>query len=108
MRNSVLQAGNWGSTCENLFMDRIDEWLDTPVFTPEPDEKWEERATSRYGALRLAANLMLRVDARLHMNPRTGPLNWARLSDALDKWAAREIESQARLESLVLPKRWRG
>jgi hypothetical protein len=91
-----------------MSMDTIDQWFETPVFVPEPDEIWEERATSRSSVLRLAANLMLRLDARLNIEARTARFRRNRLSEALDKWAEREIETQLRLESLVLPKRWRG
>lgn len=139
-------AGRIGpSACENVIVDRIDEWLETPMFEPDPDEKWEEMATSARAPLRLAAGLRLRMTARAARNgdhgapspaatpskpggppagadlrrgvaelpaPPAEPLEAAggglrtRLSKALDRWAAAEVDAGARLERLLLPKRW--
>jgi hypothetical protein len=148
-------------------VDRIDEWLETPMFEPDPDEKWEEMATSARAPLRLAAGLRLRMTARaakaaraardgdgrpnspasappkpggsptgaeLRRGAAPAPAPQAapapapqaepvgtreaeqvraaggglrtRLSGALDRWAAAEVEAGARLERLLLPKRW--
>ena len=46
---------------------KFDHWFETPMFEPEPDEKWEELATSRRAPMRLAASALLRFDAATSM-----------------------------------------
>lgn len=102
-------------------MDRIDEWLETPVFVPDPDEKWEELATSHHGPVRLAAAIRLRIGASV---PRAAGAAAtqdggardahaqegmrSRLGRVLDRWAAAEVEAGERLERVLLPERWRA
>jgi len=111
------------------------------MFEPDPDEKWEEMATSARAPLRLAAGLRLRMTAKAARRADHGPPSPAaapskpaenslgvdlrrgvpeaaepiataggglrtRLSRALDRWAAAEVEAGAKLERFLLPKRW--
>lgn len=110
---------------------KFDEWFETPVFESDSDERLEELATSRRGPLRLAANTFLRLNARAdQIRGRTGPAGGRRrdplpeqngaaggaspetlrrrFNAALDRWAEREAAGQARLERLILPKRWQA
>lgn len=83
----------------------FDEWYETPVFDTEPDERVEQLATSRRAPLRILAGLMLRLSRDPDLERPTVRERAGRL---LDRWAERELASQARLEDLMLPRRWRG
>jgi hypothetical protein len=81
----------------------FDDWYETPVFDTEPDERIEQLATSKRAPLRLFAGMML----RLSREP-GGPSLRQRTGRLLDRWAEREAASQARLEAMILPRRWRS
>ncbi len=88
----------------------FDDWYETPVFEAEPDERIEQLATSRRAPVRLLADAMIRLspDRPRSGHPDRTPASWReRAGRLLDRWADVEVASQARLESIVLPKRWR-
>lgn len=109
----------------------FDDWYETPVFEEEPDERLEQLATSKRAPLRLIGNTVLRLappptpddpvdesdgielepDFESYCIQRTAEpeRSWRRrAARLLDRWADAEIASQARLEAMVLPRRWRS
>lgn len=110
----------------------FDDWYDTPVFESEPDERLEQLAMSRRAPVRLVGNALLRLApapvetggaeaAGAEAAVDDGGPSWseletswpatsrrARIGRFLDRWAEMETAAQARLEQLILPKRWQG
>jgi hypothetical protein len=93
----------------------FDDWYETPVFDIEPDERLEHLATSKRAPVRLLGAALLRVAPDPGVEPEAlvdfapPPRTWReRTSRLLDRWAAVEAASQAKLEQRVLPKRWRS
>jgi hypothetical protein len=89
----------------------FEDWYETPVFEAEPDERLEQLAMSKRAPVRLVGSTALRLGAhRESLSERRGaarePLR-DRVSILLDRWAEREMAGSARLEELVLPRRWR-
>jgi hypothetical protein len=108
---------------------RFDQWFGTPMFEPDRLERMEERATTGRWPARVVAAAWLKLDARAsqlrvpatspaavrdrvgqtgEVTPAAAPRSRARtrVSRALDRWAEREVATQARLERLMLPRRW--
>lgn len=100
----------------------FEEWFETPVFEIDgEDERLEQLATSRRAPLRLVGSTAISLKARFQdrRDPGVDPDELAEIVDLrdglrqrieglLDRWAKAEVAGQARLEDLVLPKRWRG
>ena len=94
----------------------FDDWYETPVFEPEPEERLEHLATSRLAPLRLLGTALLRLvptrsgrparGERVARSEPRGPLR-VRAGQLLDRWAEVETAAQHRLEERVLPERWR-
>lgn len=90
----------------------FEDWYETPVFEAEPDERLEQLAMSKRAPVRLVGSTALRLGARRESlsERRTAaerePLR-DKVSGLLDRWAEREMAGSARLEELVLPRRWR-
>jgi hypothetical protein len=104
----------------------FEEWYETPVFDTEPDERLEQLATSKRASLRLVGSTAMSVRARRQTRYEIAddadgvpPEELAdivdlrdglrrRIDGLLDRWAQAEAAGQARLEDVVIPKRWRG
>lgn len=102
----------------------FEEWFATPVFDTDPDERLEHLATSRRASARLVGSVALSLlSLRRHL-PRPGATAGddqavpdvvdlrdglrQRVDGFLDRWAELEVAGGAKLEDIVLPKRWRA
>lgn len=102
----------------------FEDWYETPVFEAEPDERLEQLAMSKRAPVRLVGSTALRLGARRDSlserraasGRRPAPERPAgserqplrdKFSSLLDRWAEREMAGSARLEELVVPRRWR-
>lgn len=83
----------------------FDDWYEMPVFEVDPDERFEQLATSKRGPVRLIGSALLRLSPdRPKRTRRPWRVRWERM---LDRWAEAETAGQERLEGIILPKRWR-
>jgi hypothetical protein len=121
-RSKLVQGPQLGDTT-------FEEWFETPVFDCDSeDERLEQLATSKRAPLRMVGATAISLKARRQdrrpidsegsagIDPEElaeivdlrGDGLRHRLDGLLDRWARVEVAGQARLEDLVLPKRWRG
>jgi hypothetical protein len=93
----------------------FDDWYETPVFDTDRDERLEHLATAKQRPLRVVGAALLRLVPDRGRGdtepepaaPPSGLTARERWEALLDRWAAAETAAQERLESVVLPKRWR-
>jgi hypothetical protein len=118
-RPKLVQGPQLGDTT-------FEDWYETPVFDTEPDERLEQLATSKRAGLRLVGSTAMSVRARRQTRDEipdvadgVPPEDLAdivdlrdglrrRIDGLLNRWAQAEAAGQARLEDVVIPKRWRG
>ena len=92
----------------------FEDWYEVPVFDSDRDERLEQLATSKRRPMRVVGAAMVRLAGdrdRDRVSGRDGaaarPSVRERWERALDRWAVAETDAQARLEAVMLPKRWR-